>query len=312
MAPSVGATTRYLRAAATMRDVAQQTAGGAVPTLKGDLDLFLRDFTAASPKRASGVYEVPSDGDRAGIVAAWEALKLGELDRAAGLADAHGFHVLRYTDEPTGRTFDMLAERPTQEGAFSRGWGLYAVDPAAQRPALHVETPHPWDDITTDAMSVDLLRRTGAGVLGFAGASRFALPGITSDAAHASDSIFQAVHTAQAREGATFVQLHGFAQKNHPTFGHAVLSEGALPSGIIERVTGSLQQAGWNAGYYDGTNFARLGGRNNVQGKSARELGADFIHVETVDGVRLNGALRTRFGAALADGVSGAIEATPA
>ena len=71
------------------------------------------------------------------------------------------YDLVEFSDTGTGRTFYMLRERLDMSyvdynqaavfnddvhGSFANGWGLYIFNPAATRPQVIIELPHPCDD----------------------------------------------------------------------------------------------------------------------------------------------------------------------
>lgn len=272
---------------------------GAVKSVEGDLMHVVTGFVEASPQTASGLFQVPTTHEMRAITKTWDAIRGGDLAGAAKLADPLGMDVVRFTDTATSRELSMLIERPTSAGTYAKGWGMFVHSPDAVQGSLHVQVPHPWDDIATEVLGVNLLRNTDASSLAVAGASRFTVPDRLSDAAHALRTPFNAVSRANATEGAHLLQVHGFQAAKHPDYGHVVLSRGADPSSWTHTTADILRERKWKALMFDGQNLPALGARTNVQGKFARAHGADFLHVEVADTIRLEPERAQRFAHAL-------------
>ncbi len=90
--------------------------------------------------------------------------------------------------------------------------------------------------------------------------------------------------------GSVVLQLHGFASGDHPdSYGDVVLSSTVdEPSPLVERLADELEGAGFDVCVYDGEDCAGLAGTQNVQAAQARAVGAEFVHFEISDDVRLD------------------------
>ena len=250
----------------------------------GDLSALVEDFTAAIPGPRSGGYANPSRGEREQFVAALQDARAGDLTTAARSLAALRCSVLRYVDTATGRTSVILAESPGRRRP--RGWGMFVLVP--ERPAsIVVQVPHPVADQHTEQAGVEVFRTGHADALLVAGANRYADRNGSADVAHNDRSLFQAVSQALAGPRTRIVQLHGFDETGHPTYGDVVLSTGASPpSRVVQDLDNALSGVGFDACVYDGVACRSLAATTNVQGKAARLAGADFIHVEMADQVR--------------------------
>ncbi|GDY58369.1 hypothetical protein SVIO_089920 [Streptomyces violaceusniger] len=79
-----------------------------------------------------------------------------------------------------------------------------------------VQVPHPVSDADTERLGARVLLDSPGGVLVLAGAHRRAGDDDAADAAHRTDSVFDAVCDELARRGLPGVQLHGFADDSAP------------------------------------------------------------------------------------------------
>lgn len=259
-----------------------------VKSSSGDFAAFVRAFEAAIPRRATEAYDIPTASERDGMGSAWSAVLAGDLSRAATIADRYGFDVVRYSDTggPTPRLLTVLKERTRADGSFAHGWGMYAV--AVESPlSVVVEVTHPVFDVNTAAMGVATFRRS-SGAFFMAGAHRYANADGSADVAHRADSVFETMHRRTVRAGVRIYQPHGFdAADFDSTYGEAVVSRGDRPSDLTTAVAAGLSTDGFAVCLYDGASRCRqLAATTNVQGNSARSVGADFVHVEVARSVR--------------------------
>ncbi len=250
----------------------------------GDLSALVEHFTAALPGPRSRRYANPTRDEREQFVAALQDARAGDLTTAARTLAGLRCQVLRHVDTATGRTAVIVVE--SAGGRRSRGWGMYVVVPG--RPAsIVVEVPHPVADLHTERTGVEVFRTAAADALLVAGANRYADRDGSADVAHNDRSLFQAVSEALVGAGTRVVQLHGFSETGHPTYGDAVLSTGASPpSRVVQELGNVLSAAGFDACVYDGVACRSLAATTNVQGRAARAAGAEFVHVEIADRVR--------------------------
>jgi hypothetical protein len=256
-----------------------------VKTASGDLAARVNSFVAAIPGKGTGVYDVPTSSERATMASAFDAIESGNLSRAASLVNSLKYDVVQYKDTVTGRTTVMLAERRNADGSWPHAWGLYVFSPNAVSDTS-VEVAHPIADWNTEDVGVETFRKANAEDLFVAGAHRYANSDGSADVAHASASVFEEIHKAAVESETKVFQPHGFSQADHPDYGEAVVSAGTAPTQLAQDVHGALRGAGFDARLYDGVNYSALGATTNVQGKSARVLGADFLHVETIKPIR--------------------------
>lgn len=280
-----------------------------VASASGDLAALVAAEERAMPRRGSEGYDLPTPAEAAAMADAWEALVAGDLERAATLADRHSYEVVRYSDTGTSppTVLLLLRERPRADGSLRHAWGLYTHAPGRSSTVV-VEVAHPVHDVHTPAMGVESFRRAAAGALLLAGAHRYANADGSADVAHRSDSVFEAVHRRLMRPGVRVVQPHGFDESGFDaSYGEAVVSRGDRPSDLTSAVAGDLAAGGFEVCVYDGaTACSRLAATTNVQGASARSVGAEFVHVEVARVVRDDGARRSSLGASLAATLAGA------
>jgi len=121
----------------------------------------------------------------------FEALDNQDFLTADGLLQdsVQTFHydLIRFLDTDYDRTYFMLRERlnlsyvdanlPTVigdevTGSFANGWGLFIINPSAQRQQLIIEAPHPCDDFISPYFATEMFLQNNAYALAIAGAGR--------------------------------------------------------------------------------------------------------------------------------------------
>jgi hypothetical protein len=229
------------------------------------------------------------------MAAAFNAIEAGKLSRAASLAGPLKYDVVRYEDTSTGRMYVMLSERQNADGSWPHAWGMYIFSPEATSDTT-IEVAHPVADWNTEDVGAEVFREANAEDLFVAGAHRDANADESADVAHASKSVFQAIHKAAIEPATKVFQPHGFSQADHPDYGEAVVSAGtAPPTQLAQNVHSDLRNAGFDARLYDGVSYSDLGATTNVQGISTRAIGADFVHVEAIKPIRDDDTRRSLF-----------------
>ncbi|QTI89840.1 hypothetical protein [Streptomyces sp. AgN23] len=246
------------------------------------LERRITDFTAGIGPDSG--YREPRRAERRAVADAVGLILDGHPDRARPpLADA-GFRLRTLADTGTGRRYAELSDR-TEHGPAPRGWGRVYVDLSA--PARwSVQVPHPVSDADTERLGARVLLGSPGGVLVLAGAHRRAGEDDAADAAHRTDSVFDAVCDELARRGLPGVQVHGFADDSAPGR-DAVASTGAGSAGRADarRLAAALTARhltvcrAWVRG-------CPLEGRDNVQGRRAAAGHVPFLHVEFARSVR--------------------------
>jgi hypothetical protein len=263
--------------------------GSKVKAASGDFAAVVAALEAAMPRRATEGYDVPTSSEASEMADAWAAVVAGDLTRAATLADRHAFDVVRFTDTglPEQPVLVLLRERRRSDGTFPHAWGLYAHVPA-RASTVAVEVAHPVFDAHTPAMGVVSFREAGASAFLMAGAHRYANADGSADVAHRADSVFEAIHRRIVRPGVRIYQPHGFDGSNFDSsYGEAVVSRGDRPSDLTTAVADGLSADGFSVCLYDGAGRCqKLAATTNVQGASARSVGAEFVHLEVERAVR--------------------------
>ena len=208
-------------------DVAWETRDGAV--LSVDLVRWIDDYTQGLPGPGSDAYARPSAWELEQFAYAVEALRQGDVERAAAAADVINYRLVVLHDS-MNRNESLHGLVPAPENDDGRG--LYIVRPTdrVQR-RLVIEAPHPRFDLGSDTIGAEIFRRTGARALAVAGTHRCANTSLssspgetrvcnrggwgpyrTSDMAHTKRSFFQFFHEIMTTDTGTTVavQIHGF------------------------------------------------------------------------------------------------------
>ena len=234
------------------------------------------------------------------MASAFRAIRAGRLEEASDLATPLSYTVQRFTDTVTGRSLVVLGERQNEDGSWPHAWGLYVHSPGSRSPLI-VEVAHPLDDVDTQIIGVELFRLADASDLFVAGASRNAEADGSSDMTHASGSVFDSIHRSALHTGETVVQPHGFEERKHDDYGDIVVTSGSFPPQPLSlSLAEELRARGYGVCLYDGDHCKALGATTNIQGVSTRAAGAQFLHVELSEDIRLDPAQRDRVAAVIA------------
>ncbi len=257
------------------------------------VDALIAREVASAARRGSGDYRPPTREQAARLAAAVGALSRGDIAAAEGV-DALGYEVREL--EHGGRRLLVLAEAQSDR----RHWGAFVVEPDAASDLL-VEIPHPVSDLATPQVGLELFTRTGARALLIAGAHRDAGEDGSADVAHRTDSAFEAAHRVLLVESSVVVQLHGFDDGRRDDPAEVVLSDGTDdPPSRLEQVQDAVTDEGFEVCLFRGGPRCRdLAARTNVQGRSAREAGSVFVHVEAAPRLRQEREPRRRLVEAL-------------
>jgi hypothetical protein len=277
--------------------------GDGIAHVSGDLERFVTNFVERSPRRDSLQFVPPSDAERATIAQAWDTLRAGDVTEAARLLEPTGMQVVRITDTAGGNAVHHAILELNQDPKQLRGLGMFVARQDAAAGALHVQIPHPWDDIGTEVLGARTYRETEGATLSIAGASRNTIPGRVADAAHQRSTLFHTMATRTDGPAEHQLQIHGFNTDKHPTYGQAVVSSGVEPTPTGFHVRDALREVGVDARLSgDGRPYINLAGRNNVLGVDSRAAGTDWTHIEFGENYREDPALRNQAIAGLVEG----------
>ncbi|WPB89490.1 hypothetical protein [Streptomyces malaysiensis] len=274
---------------------------GGDPTAEGAdapevrLERRITDFTAGFGPDSG--YREPRRAERRAVADAVGLILDGHPDRARPPLTDAGFRLRTLTDSGTGRRYAELSDR-TEDTDAPRGWGRVYVDLSA--PARwSVQVPHPVSDEDTERLGARVLLGSPGGVLVLAGAHRRAGDGDAADAAHRTDSVFDAVCDELVRRGLPGVQLHGFADDSAP--GRDVVA--STGKGSAGRADARRLAAALTARHFSvcraWVRGCPLEGRDNVQGRRAAAGHVTFLHVEFARSVRTSDTRIRRAAAAV-------------
>ncbi|AGP53391.1 hypothetical protein [Streptomyces rapamycinicus] len=246
------------------------------------LERRITDFTAGLDP--DGDYREPRRAERRDIAHAVGLILDGHPDRARPLLADVGFRLRTLTDTGIGRRYAELSDR-TGDGPDPRGWARVYVDLSAPV-RWSVQVPHPVSDADTERLGARVLLDSPGGVLVLAGAHRRAGDDDAADAAHRTDSVFDAVCDELARRGLPGVQLHGFADDSAP--GRDVVAstgEGRAGRPDARRLAAALTARHFSV-CRAWVRDCPLEGRDNVQGRRAATGHVPFLHIEFARSVR--------------------------
>jgi hypothetical protein len=258
------------------------------------VDLEHRVVAFAQGLSPDAPYRAPRSEERDTVLAGLLPLLDGTATSADGLRP-FGFTVDSGIDKVSGRPFVLATTKPGAE----QGWGMYIVD-RSTTPRLVIEVPHPNADLDTEALGMELYRRTPGAVVLIAGAHRRAA-GEQADVAHHTDALFHAVARDLAKRGLPQVQLHGFHEQSLPGYDVVVSTGQARPGPAARRIADRIDAAGLAVcrGWDD--DCGKLEGTTNVQGKAAAEHGFVFLHIEVTGRLRESVASRAELARVLAE-----------
>lgn len=292
-----------------------------VTIASGDLLAYVDTFVARIPRKYSSTlvngYDIPTVAEISGMAAVMNAIQAGDLESAASLAVPYSFKITQYTDTATGRPLVILSEIQNADGTWPHAWGMYIYDSDTATSDTLIEVPHPLADLNTERSGVLMFRQARAKALLLAGSHRYANQDSFSDMAHVQSSVFEAIHEQLQTPTSVVIQPHGYSKTNYSTATPAdtILSSGTSgPSALIVAMDTSVKVAGFTSCIYtgdlDGTSIQsanpcyELGATTNVQGISARSLGARFVSAETETAVRTDVGRNAAYVSALINGIT--------
>ncbi|WP_307544702.1 hypothetical protein [Streptomyces sp. V3I8] len=263
---------------------ADDTADNSPPPARELVDLRSRILAYTTGLGPDGDYTPPGDAARTRLAEGVGRLLDGDEGEAQRLLSRAGFTLTRLTDTASGRRYDEIAAR----SGPARRWGRLYLN-ADSEVRWSAQVPHPVSDRDTELLGVRLLEGAPGGSLVLAGAHRRAGSEGAADVAHREDSAFHAVVVELQKRGVPGLQLHGFAKAPDRPY-EAVVSTGAAQNALGEATAladrmeadGLRVCRGWS-------DRCPLEGTTNVQGRSAQQRHATFLHVELAPRARGDG-----------------------
>jgi hypothetical protein len=211
---------------------------------------------------------------------------------AAQSARIYNYQLIKFLDRGNFGAENYILR---EQLPIKKGWGVYIFNLKSPRNII-IEAPHPLSDEDTPEVALDIFRALNARALLISGAHRDANWDGSADNAHASRSIFHAVHlalsqdTQQFNQGAVFLQIHGFAAHNHKDYPSVVIGHnGKLTpenNRLLQNIKEALRNNNIQVGVCDGKKYRDLCGTKNLQ-NSETEKGI-FIHIELDESLRQN------------------------
>jgi hypothetical protein len=278
---------------------------------------YLEDLEARLPGAGSEAFVRPSDASYRAFKVGMDSLFRGEITQARGALGALNYDLSSLDDEEYDRTYVVVHER----AAGFKGLGTYVVYPGYAR-NLVFEVPHPIADALTLAEGGLIFQELEARALVLAGTHRCAdlsvasgcsgstqacsdadQPYRISDAAHFTQSFFQATHEATLglRPPPVTINLHG----NGAEVPEVELSDGtrnpASAESAVNRLRDALAARGVSVASCnrepDHPASLNLCGLDNVQGRlsngspdpcrvKAPEASGRFLHIEQLRNIR--------------------------
>lgn len=275
-----------------------------------DLETYLNNIIDNLPGSSGNDYQEPTSLETATLTRAVHKILANDTTAARLHADSVGYQVTTLFDPGINQWFYILEESTP----FSNYWGTYAFNPAASRPNLILQSPHPKYDTNTGKQGSYCFKRLNNSAFFISGTHRCnhtmesscsgtttacgnAAPYRISDVAHNNLSVFQALTATIAEKlpKTVFVQLHGFGKTVDDPY--VIISNGTRITPEIDYVAEISDQLfiadptlTFKIAHLD-TDWTRLIGFTNVQGRflnnspnpcnTSASIGTGrFVHIE--------------------------------
>lgn len=259
---------------------------GSAASAEEVVDLRSRITAFTGRISANRGYEGPDPAQRRAVADGVRYALDGDLSSARKRLATVDWTVRALRDRTHGRAFAELADKD-DDAAGKRGWGRVYVSLGDGRPRWTVQAPHPVADLHSEQLAVGTLLAVPRGVLVLAGAHRDAGRGGSADAAHRTDTVFDAVCDMLAGQGLPALQVHGYADDSLPDEDVIVSTgRGDTAQQQAGRLAEALTVRGLAVCRAERDRCGDLEGRKNVQGVRADTLRVPFLHVEFSRSVR--------------------------
>jgi hypothetical protein len=256
-----------------------------------NLGNLVRGLEKTMPKANSEGFIIPGKDDMQSFHNMIIAIEGANSDLAAKLALANNYELLILPDQ---KDFGAESYILHEQQPIKKGWGLYFFRIRSSQNIV-VEAPHPIADEYTQDVALDLYRTLQAKALLISGAHRNANADGSADGAHASESIFQTVHTAffqlngQPNTKTIFLQIHGYATNGHLNYPQVVIGynwkNDPEKDLLLTKIANALQNNNISVGICNGKNYQDLCGTTNIQRMATN--GGIFIHLELSESLRM-------------------------
>jgi hypothetical protein len=254
--------------------------------------ILIQQLEKTMPGAATEGYRIPSQLDEKDFQMIVASILSNDQPLPTQTALGHNYELLRLPDPKDSNVESYILRERTP---IENGWGLYFF--RLRNPMeIVIEAPHPVADENTAEVALDLYRALHARALLVAGAHRNAKADGTADAAHAPESIFQAIHTTlfrsseQPNSNTMFLQIHGYGTAEHPNTPQVVIGynwkNDPEKDVLLSKIVSALQNHRITVGACQGKEYSGLCGTTNVQRLATQ--GGVFIHMELNPALRRN------------------------
>ena len=262
----------------------------ATPNTNYYFEILIAELERTMPEMHSEDFIIPDKSDEQAFHSMILAIMDDKPAALTATAAAFNYELLKFFDlgDSGAESYILREQQP-----IKKGWGLYFFRKQVSQDIV-VEAPHPIADENTAEVSLDLYRALKAKALLVAGAHRDANADGSADPAHATDSIFQTVHTSLFKPAGLpdnktiFLQIHGYSTEEHPKIPQVVIGynwqDDPEKDLLISKIVDALQQNNITVGLCKGKKFQGMCGTKNVQ-RLATD-GGIFIHMELTEMVR--------------------------
>ncbi len=262
-----------------------------VQNVNGDLANILAEAEKTMPKANTEGFIIPTKLDQLAFQQIALSIEKDNPESALRSALANNYEILRLIDQGDLERADYILK---EQLPIIKGWGTYVFRIKAAQDII-IEAPHPIADERTPEVAMDIYRALNAKALLISGTHRNANQDGSADSAHAPESIFQTMHITlfqlgpQVSKNTIFMQIHGFAARDHPRYPQVVIGHNWKndPSKdiLLQNIESALKKNNIKVGICDDTNnYMDLCGRKNLQASVMNE--GVFIHIELNESIR--------------------------
>jgi len=310
--------------------------------MTGNLSSRINTFISGLPGEDGDQYHLPGSANLATWGRIITDILQSSYSSAQDRADSIGYQLLEYTDTSINpnRLYYVLEKK----SSFTNYWGTFIYNPAASRPQLFIQSPHPIYDHNTGQQGFYIFQTVNAGAWYISGVHRCnstiatSCDGTTdacnigtayriSDQAHNVDGVLQKTTEIfnSSISGLIVVQNHGFGKTTGDP--DVIMGNGrssGTPTGTdyLVRVANNMAKIDTSLTFkiaHIDTDWDRLTGTTNVQGRlingnsvpctqNSNSATGRFLHIEqALTGLRDN---KTNWGK-LANAIAMSIPMSP-
>lgn len=262
------------------------------PTPVDRLTQLIIELEQNMPRKNTEAFVPPNNAQQQDFQIIVHDLLENKTQDALRIMPLYNYEILTLSDP-----FDESAEAYVlrEHPPIEYGWGLYIIRVGTSQNIV-IEAPHPLFDQNTPETALHLYRALQAKALMIAGSHRYTNTDGSADAAHAPESIFQAVHVtlfegnSQSETNPIFLQIHGHGREDEQNYPQVIIGYNwkADPEKdiLLTRISNALTERGISIALCNGKNFRDLCGTLNIQRKATS--GGIFIHLELERSLREN------------------------